>query len=78
MGISAQAMPATHWEAELGLYVSVPSVCKTCGTDRQAMMLRCQRPETGVAWAPQPSLGVNPRHAPSPAKLFARSAFSPL
>lgn len=30
-GISAQAMPATHCEAELGRYVSVPRVCKTCG-----------------------------------------------
>lgn len=29
MGISAQAMPATHCEAELGRYVSVPNVCRT-------------------------------------------------
>lgn len=30
-GISAQAIPATHCEAELGRYVSVPRVCRTCG-----------------------------------------------
>lgn len=29
-GISAQAIPATHCEAELGRYVSVPKVCSTC------------------------------------------------
>lgn len=29
-GISAQAIPATHCEAELGRYVSVPRVCSTC------------------------------------------------
>lgn len=28
-GISAQAIPATHWEAELGRYVSVPKVWRT-------------------------------------------------
>ena len=33
-GISAQAMPATHWEAELGRYVSVPNVCSTWSGER--------------------------------------------
>ena len=29
-GISAHAIPATHCDAELGRYVSVPSVWRTC------------------------------------------------
>lgn len=33
-GISAQAIPATHCDAELGRYVSVPRVCKTWRTER--------------------------------------------
>lgn len=32
-GISAQAIPATHCDAELGRYVSVPRVCKTWRTE---------------------------------------------
>lgn len=39
-GISAQAIPATHCDAELGRYVSVPRVCKTCRTETDAVKHR--------------------------------------
>lgn len=51
MGISAQAMPATHCEAELGRYVSVPNVCRTWGGTKQGLGLcgHCALPARFVA-----------------------------
>lgn len=75
MGISAQAMPATHWEAELGRYVSVPNVCKTWGEiSRGRLDVRDQRDgrwlvTEAFAWRYS-------KHPPFPIKQFARSAFS--
>lgn len=54
MGISAQAMPATHCEAELGLYVSVPSVCRTCGK-RSAQALGSAPRAMGAAAGSSPA-----------------------